>query len=454
MKSRLWFIIFFCISTISLTAKIAKADYIERVGACATPGTAWGVFIQGLYGFVADVGGITSIDISLPSSPNYLHYLNQPRCGGAGIYIRDTLAYLNAFGGPSFTIVNIKNPSLLVRISWVEVPGYTGFYPKGVFVKDSLCYFADGTAGFLIIDISDLLNPTILCTLDTPTAVIDLFVKDTLTYLADYFSLLIVNVSNFFNPTVIGSLNIAGGGIYDVWVSSNYAFITQEDHVSGYGKVHMIDVSDPTTPTFVNQVSMNGTPCGLFGVNDRIYVAANDWWVPSKKKGEGRADVEGGIRVLHWAEPDTINLLLSFDTPGSCRDIFVVDSFMYIAAWDSFMIYKYVSTGIAENEKRSIETNYSFAISPNPFCKQTKVIFEISRDCYASVEVYDLKGIKVKDLARGYFIVGRYVIIWDGKDNNSVNVPSGIYFVGLTNVSEKRSKVIKKMIYIKERSQK
>jgi len=54
MKIKLGFILFFCIFVVSISAQTAMADSIERVGACATPGTAWGVFIQGLYGFIAD----------------------------------------------------------------------------------------------------------------------------------------------------------------------------------------------------------------------------------------------------------------------------------------------------------------------------------------------------------------------------------------------------------------
>lgn len=433
-------------------AQPSWSDSIVRVGACATPGTAWGVFIQGLYGFVADVGGITSIDISLPSSPNYLHYLNQPGCGGAGINIKDTLAYLNAFGGPSFTIVNIANPSLLVKISDVEVPGYGGDYPKGVTIKDSLAYFADGSAGFLIIDISDLLNPSILCTLDTPGRVIDLFVRDTLAYLADKDSLLIVNVSNPSNPSIIGHVGIPGCGAYDVWVSGNYAFVTEEDYLGGQGKVNMINISNPTLPTLVKQLSMAATPYGLFVVNDKVYVAADDWWAPKKKKGEGKADIEGGIRVVHWEEPDSMNLLASFDTPSRCRDIFVVDSFIYIAAWDSFMIYKYISTGITEDEKKSPETTNSFITYPNPFFNQTTISFFIPSKSFVSVEIYDAQGRRVKDLAGVYLVPGRYQIAWNGVNNNGEKVTSGVYFVKLIKKSGMiRSERQEKVIYINER---
>ena len=40
-----------------------QRDSIVRVGACATPGSADGVNTQGQYSYIADRGGLTSIDI-------------------------------------------------------------------------------------------------------------------------------------------------------------------------------------------------------------------------------------------------------------------------------------------------------------------------------------------------------------------------------------------------------
>lgn len=453
MKIRVGFLLLFCVIAISLTAQTARADSIVRVGACVTPGSANGVFTQGQYSYIADRGGLTSIDISIPETPNVTDFLGLE--WPTGVFVIDTLAFLNgALAGPAFAIINISDPANLTRISWIIVPIYGGDEPKGIYATDSLAYFADGSAGFLIIDISDLLNPSILCTLDTPGRVIDLFVRDTLAYLADKDSLLIVNVSNPSNPSIIGHIGIPSTGAYDVWVTGNYAFVTEEDGFGGQGKVNMIDISNPTLPTLVKQVSMAATPYGLFVVNDKVYVSADDWWAQGKKKGEDKADIEGGIRVAYWEEPDSMNLLVSFDTPGRCRDIFVVDSFIYIAAWDSFIIYKYISTGIAESDKKVKQTTSFFITYPNPFSNQTTISFVIPSKSFVSVEIYDAQGRRVKDLAGGYFVPGRYEIIWNGKDNNGIEITSGVYFVKLITKSGMiRSEKKEKIVYVNERRQ-
>ncbi len=437
--------------TLAIFSFAQQRDSIVRVGACETPGAADGVFTQGQYAYIADRGGLTSVDITTPSLPSVSYYLNEPRCEALGVFLEDTIAYLNSAGGPSFTLVNISNPSLLIRISYVEVPIWGGSEPKGICAKDTFAYFADGSAGFLIIDISDLLNPVILCTLNTPGRVIDLHVRDTLAYLADRDSLLIVNVSDPYNPVIIGHIGIPSGGAYDVWVSGNYSFVTEEDWFGGQGKVNMIDVSDPTSPTLVEQISMAATPYGLFVLNDKVYVAADDWWAPPKKKGEGRADIEGGIRVVHWEAPDSMDLRLSFDTPGRCRDIFVVDSFIYIAAWDSFMIYKYITTGIAgrDNKFASLQSLIAF---PNPFNNQTQISFTIPTRSFVSIEIYDALGRRVRDLAGGYFIPGHYNVIWNGKDNNGLQIASGVYYAKLSTKSGIiRSEKQEKIIYMNKR---
>lgn len=433
--------------TFSTLSFAQQRDSIVRVGACETPGSADGVCVRNSYAFIADRAGFTSIDVSIPQNPTVSDFNNLER--PTGVFISDTLAYLNgALSGPAFAIFNIADPTNLTRISWVIVPIYGGDEPKGIYARDSLAYFADSDGGFLIISISDLLNPTILCTFDTPGRVIDLCVRDTLAYLADDDSLLIVNVSDPSNPAIIGHIDIPGGGVYDVWVSGSYAFVTEEDFFGGQGKVNMIDITDPTSPTLVEQISMAATPYGLFVLNDKVYVAADDWWVSAKEK-KGRADIEGGIRVVHWEAPDSMNLLVSFDSPGRCRDIFVIDSFLYVTVVDSFMIYKYVQTGIVEcnNESASLQSLIGF---PNPFNAQTKISFVIYCKSFASVEIYDVQGRRIRDLVGGYFTPGRYEVIWGGKDNSGSKVATGVYYVKLSTKSGIiRSEKVVKVLYVK-----
>jgi len=47
---------------------------------------------------------------------------------------------------------------------------------------------------------------------------------------------------------------------------------------------------------------------------------------------------------------------------------------------------------------------------------------------YVSLEIYNMKGQKVKQLVSGQLSAGQHSIVWNGKDDNNKTVSSGIYF--------------------------
>jgi hypothetical protein len=64
---------------------------------------------------------------------------------------------------------------------------------------------------------------------------------------------------------------------------------------------------------------------------------------------------------------------------------------------------------------------------PNPFNPETTISFSIKEDCRVTIDVYNARGQKVKSLVNGYLEAANHLVVWDGKDNNSRKVASGIY---------------------------
>ena len=57
--------------------------------------------------------------------------------------------------------------------------------------------------------------------------------------------------------------------------------------------------------------------------------------------------------------------------------------------------------------------------------------------------IYDILGRNVKTLVNEQQSIGRYRLKWNGKDQNGVNVASGIYFVHLlTDMGRSQTKKI------------
>ncbi|MBL7149586.1 MAG: T9SS type A sorting domain-containing protein, partial [Candidatus Cloacimonetes bacterium] len=84
---------------------------------------------------------------------------------------------------------------------------------------------------------------------------------------------------------------------------------------------------------------------------------------------------------------------------------------------------------------------------PNPFNPETKIVFNLPEEGNVKLEIYNIKGQKVKTLLDCYMSPGHSEMIWNGRDDNGKRVSSGVYFYKL-NVNGKTEKT-KKMLLLK-----
>lgn len=69
---------------------------------------------------------------------------------------------------------------------------------------------------------------------------------------------------------------------------------------------------------------------------------------------------------------------------------------------------------------------------PNPFNPSTKISFSIPNNSYVKLTIYDLNGKEINRLIKNSsYSAGTYTIEWNGKDDNGINVSSGLYFYRL-----------------------
>lgn len=76
---------------------------------------------------------------------------------------------------------------------------------------------------------------------------------------------------------------------------------------------------------------------------------------------------------------------------------------------------------------------------PNPFNPATSIVFRIGRREKATLIVFDMLGRQVKTLLNEELPAGIHQVVWDGTDENSHNVASGMYYARLVTPSASAS---------------
>lgn len=148
-------------------------------------------------------------------------------------------------------IVDVGNPSAPVEI---------GFFPKstsmpylnGIDVAGGLAYVTTGN-GLAIIDVNNLQAPTILGTVDIPGGgANDVVLANGYAYVTNMQGLLVIGLSQPAQPTILGSIGTPGFA-QDVAVVGHYAYLADANE-----GLRVIDVSIPQAPTEVGFYPSSG----------------------------------------------------------------------------------------------------------------------------------------------------------------------------------------------------
>ena len=83
---------------------------------------------------------------------------------------------------------------------------------------------------------------------------------------------------------------------------------------------------------------------------------------------------------------------------------------------------------------------------PNPFNSLTNIKYEVFNSGNVNLVIIDSKGVHIKSIVNEYHQIGKYLMEWDGRDDQGRNMASGIYFykIILGGISK-----TEKMIYLK-----
>lgn len=77
------------------------------------------------------------------------------------------------------------------------------------------------------------------------------------------------------------------------------------------------------------------------------------------------------------------------------------------------------------------DLNTSCKISPNPFSQNLTIEISLPDDSFVNITVYSVTGQRVKTITQANYIAGTKTFKWDGNDEFSNPLPSGIYVVAI-----------------------
>jgi len=189
--------------------------------------------------------GIKIMDILDPTSP-YIIGDFLPPCfllnhthTNIGAYI-----YAGEWGtkeglGNALRTIDASNPSLPVSIDYDAIPDRS----IDVALQGNYAYVANFYSGIYTLDVSNPSSPHEVSHYDTKGRSNSIVIKDSIAYIADSASILLLNISNPYNPVRICELPLICDG-YGLELNYPYLYVTSE----GQHYFAIVNVSNPNNP--------------------------------------------------------------------------------------------------------------------------------------------------------------------------------------------------------------
>jgi len=86
--------------------------------------------------------------------------------------------------------------------------------------------------------------------------------------------------------------------------------------------------------------------------------------------------------------------------------------------------------------------NYAVRISPNPVSQSANITYSIQQNCKVSLQIFDVKGRRIKTLVNDEEAAGVHRVKWDVSDEKGNVVPAGLYFLKMMACNNSETKKI------------
>ena len=196
---------------------------------------------------------------------------------------------------------------------------------RGMDVVGDFAYVSDvGTNIFKIYDVADKDNPVEVGSLNTGYGLGTVIVDGNYAYVNATDRAIVIDITSSTNPTIVGNTGAIGGinPTYDLYKKGDYLYFPDNQNA----QVDIVDISDPTNPTFVKSVSTTN-PKTITGYGDYVYVI--NIYVANNP-----------VSVVDISEPENAFLVGTIDTSdtGEPRTIKAEGNRLYIHGSSGFIV--------------------------------------------------------------------------------------------------------------------
>ncbi|RLC49509.1 MAG: hypothetical protein DRZ79_05875, partial [Candidatus Cloacimonadota bacterium] len=241
-----------------------------------------------------------------------------------------------------------------------------------------------------------------------------------------------------------GTINIKNSIIYG---NGNYQFQTHRGNEPSYVNIEHSLIQGGTNPSVLH---IAGTePYGVeFNWGEGIIASPPDFIGGEDEYDPLYYQLSEFSSCIDAGTPDTTGLFLPpWDLlynyrvwDGNDDGTAIIDIGCYEYGADEY-------TGIDEPEI-IVPTEIEMSNYPNPFNSSTTISFELSTKNAKNtkIEIYNVKGQKVKTLLNEHLANGKHSVIWFGLNDDNIPVNSGIYFY---KIKVGNIKTVKRMLFLK-----
>lgn len=222
--------------------------------------------------------------------------------------------------------------------------------------------------------------------------------------------------------TEFGVGHVVGGG-YD---PARDVFFLVQDRVPGNPDGNRVAEVDPVTGAVLNSFPIGSDFDVNYGDLDVSGATGHLFVVSSIESSLGEFTPAGDFVTTHVL-PAGVTSLSGFGLECDVEEAWVASTTGNVWRLGAVPCATPTAVESAAGDRFALQPGY-----PDPFTSQTSIRFTLPRSTAVRLEVFDLRGRRVRTLVDGSLSAGGHDAMWNGADESGRPLPSGTYIYRLT----------------------